>query len=306
MQPGSFDDTDDTDDDVDVVEVDSAEEAADAVADILDEADETRSTTESGDANASSQRGADWSPRPSQDKLHADQREVLTAFVVDGYPSRRAFLEGLHDIIWHSLGRLNGNWFAELGRDNTVLSTVITDADKRRRYRDRPVAKAVAKRARRRLAKKVIRPAFRAAYRDMRANATEFVLEDERTDPADSSMFAMRPSMEFLHADQRDALGTLLDGFADSDALDAWLHDLDGVTLGEIDRVDPDFDWRIEMQPVTQRALLGDEFEHVRQRETLAAFYFLPACAYTPQLLLERAKELREDPETDSMQPTNL
>jgi len=258
------------------------------------------------DEDADGRDDADWSPRPSQDKLHQDQQEVLEEFVEDGYDSRRDFLLGLHDVIWHSLGRLHGNWFAELGRDNTVLSAAITDEDHRRRYRDRPVDLDVAKRARRRLAKKVIRPSFRSAFREMRANADEHILEDERTRPEDSSMFAMRPSMDYVRELQRDRILDLLNGFEDQTALDRWLHQLDGVTLGEIDRVDADLDWRIEMQPATERMLLGDQRKHERQRETFAAFYILPACAYTPQLLLDRAKELREDPETDSIQPTNL
>lgn len=288
MKPESFDDGED----------DPVDGSDDEV--VAEDADASEHEAQSADV------GADWSPRPSQDKLHEDQLEALTAFVKDGYASRRAFLEGLHDMIWHSLGRLDGNWFAELGRDDAVLSVVITDDSKRTRYRDDPVSLAAARRSRRRIAKKFVRPAFRAAFREMRANADEHILEDERTNPQDASMFAMRPSMEFLRERQRNRLRDLLDGFADRDALDRWLHRLDGVTLGEIDRVDPDIDWRIEMQPVTERALLGNQYRHERQRETFAAFYFLPACAYTPQLLLDRAKELREDPDTKDMTPTNL
>lgn len=243
--------------------------------------------------------------RPSLDKLHRDQQEAIERFVGAGFDSRQAFLLWLQEMVWHSLGRLDANWFAKVARDEVVLSCVIT-SEKRRRYRNDPVALDEAATVRRRMAKKYIRPACRAGYRELRKDAQEYVQEDNRVDVEDVSMFAMRPSLQTLKDRQEVALRKLLDGFDSEDALDRWLHHLDDVTLGEIDRIDADLDWRLEMEPVARRVLLGDRTDHVRQREQLAAYYLLPAFSLTPRPMLARAQEAREDPDKQRLEATQI
>ncbi|WP_168216075.1 hypothetical protein, partial [Halorussus marinus] len=189
--------------------------------------------------------------------------------------------------------------------DEVVLSCVIT-SEKRRHYRQTPVSLDAAATVRRRMAKKFIRPACRAGYRTLRKDAGEYVQEDNRVDVEDVSMFAMRPSLQTLKDRQTVALRKLLDGFESEDALDTWLHHLDDVTLGELDRIDADLDWRLEMERTARDVLLGDRSDHARQREQLAAFYLLPAFSLTPALQLERAQELREDPDKQRLEETQI
>jgi len=268
---------------------------------------------DAGDANARVVEGLDLdalfdeidTARPSLDKLHRDQPEAIEKFVQDGFDSRRAVLVWLQELVWHSLGRLDGNWFATVARDEVVLSCVIT-SNRRRRYRRDPVSLDAAETVRRRLAKKYIRPACRAGYRELRKDAQEYVQEDNRVDVDDVSMFAMRPSLQTLKDRQEVALRKLLDGFESGDALDRWLHHLDDVTLGELDRIDADLDWRLEMEPVAREVLLGDRDDHARQREQLAAYYLLPAFSLTPQPMLVRAQEAREDPDKQRLEATQI
>jgi hypothetical protein len=246
------------------------------------------------------------SARPSQDKLHRDQREAIDEFVDRGVSSRREWLRWLLRFSWLSMGRVDGGWFATAGRDSSVLVCVITDETERRRYRADPPALEDAAVVRRRLAKKYFRPACRAAFREIRRDAQEYVDEEERVDPRDASMFAMRPSLEWTMQRQRLALRQLLDGFATDDALDRWMHRLDDVTLGAIDHVEGDLDWRVEMERGAKRVLLEQSTAATEIRADLASYLVLPACNYAPQLLLDRAQELKEEPDTERLSPTKM
>ncbi|WP_135807448.1 hypothetical protein [Halorussus marinus] len=243
--------------------------------------------------------------RPSLDKLHRDQQEAIDRFVQEGFATRREFLLWLQELVWNSMGRLHGNWFAKVARDEVVLSCVIT-SEKRRHYRQTPVSLDAAATVRRRMAKKFIRPACRAGYRTLRKDAQEYVQEDNRVDVDDVSMFAMRPSLQTLKDRQTVALRKLLDGFNSEDALDRWLHHLDDVTLGELDRIDADLDWRLEMERTARDVLLGDRADHARQREQLAAFYLLPAFSLTPEPMLVRSQEAREESDNQQLEATQI
>lgn len=245
--------------------------------------------------------------RPSQQKLNADQRTHLETFVDDGYLDWREFLvDGLFEVAWYSLGRyLKPQWYAHVGRENSVLACAITGKE-RTRYLHRTPSEEAAKRQRRRLAKKFLRPAFRAGYRELRANAQEYVQEENRVDPRESSMFAMRPVMHFYRKRQRTALEEFLDGFGSEGDLDAWLHEWDDATLGEVAKVSPELDWQLEMQSKAADVLLEDSETALRQREKFAAFLLLPAVARSPDVLLERSQELREEGDKDRMDYTQL
>ena len=246
------------------------------------------------------------SPRPAQDKLHRDQRAAIAEFVDDGFRDRREFLEWLHGLLFLSLGRLHGNWLARVARDPVVLSCVITDEGRRRSWRPEPVSLEDAKRTRRLLAKKYIRPACRAAFREIRHDAQEYIQEGNRVDLRNVTMFAMRPGVQTLKDRQEAALRLFLDGFGDEDELDAWLHRLDDVTYGEMDRVEGDLDWRVEMESVAKRVLLDDGANAARTRENLAAYLVLPAMNLAVPVAMVRAQELREEKQKKQMKPTQL
>lgn len=245
--------------------------------------------------------------RPAQDKLHLDQQAALETFVDEGFADRRAYLQWLQDVCHLSLGRLHPNWYAELGRDTSVLAVVITDPAAAKRYHRKPPAPAPAKRQRRRLATKYIRPAFSRAYREFRGEADERVDDDDDdVDPREAETFALRPTLDFLKDRQEAALNTWLDGFDDRGHLDQHLHRLDDLSLGEFEKMTPDWDWQVEIDGVVQEVLLGQAPEHVFQREQLAARFLLPAFARTPKVLLARAKEVPDDGTTGGMSPTQI
>ncbi|WP_435143711.1 hypothetical protein [Halobaculum sp. P14] len=247
------------------------------------------------------------SAHPAQDKLHRDQRDLLERWEQRGYTSRTALLKDLLESAWLSLGRVNPNWYAEVARDDVLVSCLVT-SDRRTRYRPNPVDLEAAQRHRRRLAKKYLRPACRAGFREIRADAAEYVQEDNRVNLADVSMFAMRPAIEWLKQKQEIALDQFLAGFGSEDRLDRWLHRFDEVTLGQSHRIESDLDWRIELEEAAKRILLEDSGRRAeeRRREDMAARIVLPAMALAPPLAMQHAQELREESDESNLREFDM
>lgn len=87
-------------------------------------------------------------------------------------------------------------------------------------------------------------------------------------------------------------------------AVDEWLPRLDRGTLGELHKVEPDFDWKIHDRRSAQRVLLRDAEKYARERELWAATYLLPAYNRAVDRWAERADEHREDGENGDHTPT--
>jgi hypothetical protein len=78
---------------------------------------------------------------------------------------------------------------------------------------------------------------FQSAYRDLRANANEYVDPGNRPDPtAEHVPVALRPSLEQLRERQEETLRELLDGFEESEEILDWARRLNAATHGELPR----------------------------------------------------------------------
>ncbi|WP_363467236.1 hypothetical protein [Halogeometricum borinquense] len=292
----------------DMTSTSTDEDVGDTLADVETVADETGHDMADIVADEIEERlEALESGRPALDKLHQDQRELLTEWERDGYESRQDLLVALLRVAWLSLGRVHPNWCVRVARDNVLISCLVT-SENRCRYREDPVDLDSARLHRRRLAKKYLRPACRAGYREMRADATEYVQEDNRVNLDDVSMFAMRPVLEWLMQKQELALSQFLGGFGSEDALDRWLHRFDDLTLGQAHRVEADLDWRIELERTAKNVLLEDSGRRPeeRRREDMAARYVVPALSLAPSLALEHAQELREESDENRLREFDM
>ncbi|NLV08289.1 hypothetical protein GOC83_19415 [Haloarcula rubripromontorii] len=245
----------------------------------------------------------DVSFTPALDKLNDHQRTWLSTWTETGYESRRELLLSLHQMQFWSLGRVPDGWFVDVCSKPVLLSVVIT-SENRYRWREDPVDLATAADERRQLAAKYIRPAFRTAYRKLRTEAQQYTNESERVEDVDSTaFFAMRPALDELYRKQSDLLVSLLDGFDDMTAVDDWLSRLDKGTLGELYKIEPDFDWKIHDRPSAQRVLLIDEPKYEQERVLWGAVYLLPAYNRAVERWAEEADEHRED-DADETHPS--
>lgn len=243
---------------------------------------------------------------PSLDKLNADQRAWLSTWGSEGYSSRRRLILALHQMEFWSLGRVPDAWYVHLCSRGVSLSILIT-SDRRTIYRQDPVDLETARRERQYLAAKYVRPAFRAAFRTLRKDAKEYTDEDQQVDDVDSQQsFAMRPALDELYSKQSKQLLALLDGFKDMDAVDDWLSRLDQGTLGELYRVEPDFDWKIHDRMTAQRTLLEDDRKYEMERELWAATYLLPSFNRAVQRWAEQVDEHVEDGDYEGMETKSI
>lgn len=243
---------------------------------------------------------------PALDKLNDDQRQWLNRWTVEGYPDRRELILSLHQMQFWSLGRVPDGWFVNVCSKPVPLSVVIT-SDNRYEWRENPVDQHTAEKERRQLAAKYIRPAFRAAFRTLRKDAKQYLNEGERVDEATKTeYFAMRPALDELYTKQGTLLVSLLDGFDDMTDIDDWLSRLDQGTLGELHRVEPDFDWKIHDRPTAQRVLLEDGDKYERERELWAATYLLPAYNRAVSNWAVEAEEHHEDEDGEMEAPRTM
>lgn len=243
---------------------------------------------------------------PALNKLSDDQRDWLHHWTRDGYDSRRDLITSVNQMQFWSLGRVPDSWYKGICSKHVLLSVLIT-SDRRTMWREDPVDLETAKEERRMLAAKYIRPAFRAAFRELRTDAKQYTNEEERVDSVESQpYFAMRPALNELYERQSRALVQLLDGFDSMDDVDDWLSRLDGATLGELAKVEPDFDWMIHRRQSNQTVLLGDTSAYERERELWASVYLLPAYNRAVGVLGHHADEHREDEQRERMQPKQL
>ncbi|WP_058997750.1 hypothetical protein [Haloarcula sp. CBA1127] len=243
---------------------------------------------------------------PALDKLNADQRTWLDRWTVEGYESRRELLLSLHQMQFWSLGRVPDGWFVNVCSRPVPLSVVIT-SEKRNQWREDPVGLATAERERRYLAAKYIRPAFRAAYRTLRTEVNQYTNEQDRVENAEETKhFAMRPALDELYRKQSGLLVSLLDGFEDMRAVDDWLSRLDTGTLGELYKVEPDFDWKIHDRASAQRALLEEGTKYKRERELWGATYLLPAYNRAVERWASQADEHHADETGEHESPRTM
>jgi hypothetical protein len=234
---------------------------------------------------------------PALKSINDAQADALTRFVREGLDSRRDLLEWLHDLQFWTLGEVRDAWYVEFATSGAVLDVALPDVDVRPRSTLMDDARETA---RRRLATKFLRPMYRRGFRELRQLSRE--VTGDRPMDADASPYRLlRPSLDEYRTRQSVVLDAFLEGFDEVEQVETWLQRTDHATYGELDHVPgaEEFDHRLLTDPATRRVVLGDEPEHVRTRERLAARFLLPAFNGGVYLLGSHAGESNEEQTED-------
>ena len=253
------------------------------------------------------------SRRPALLKLSQDLdglREELLA----GFGGRRAVLDWAQRLSVRTLGELPDRWFEEIGtqfrglpddeRERTLLAALLADEVRRRE-----IASEDARELRERLYALTIRPAYHRAYRQLRADAGEYLDDDDSESQhtaARQRWIAMRPALDELERYQQRALDELLGpvddprdqgGLADRTAILDWGQTLEHATHGELPK---EFVARCYREESTARLLTDLESPAAaRARELFAAVHLLPVTNRGVRDLAGRTSEHPEDGVTD-------
>jgi len=249
------------------------------------------------------------SNRPALVKL-TDDLEDLRDELLAGFPSRRAVLEWMQQLSVRTLGQLPDRWFDELGaqfrgvpesgEERTLLSALLNGSQRTRGMDDE-----TAKELRERLYALTIRPAYHRAFRQLRADAGEYLdggETDSQQTAANQKWIAMRPALDELEEYQKRALGDLLDGLEDKSAILNWGNDLEQATHGELPG---EFVARCYREESTAEILTGRSTTVSRARELFWADHLAPIANAGVRDLGGRTSE-QPDTERQANAPTQL
>lgn len=245
--------------------------------------------------------------RPALVKLVEDVRDSERQ-LLRGFGSRREVLEWTQELAIRTLGEMPQDWFHQMARQfrgvpDSAHERTLVSALLRSQYRTRPLADTKAREFRRQLSARTIRPAAHRAFRELRADAGEYVDDgnDDGHAPGKQQYVAMRPAIDELHQKQHAALTRLLDGFDDREGILEWGHDLELATHGEIDE---EFITRCYGERSTRELLTSREASDRRGRELFAAHYLIPVFNRGVRDLAGRAKEQADEERDDREIPT--
>lgn len=237
--------------------------------------------------------------RPAVVAVAADMVDVRDR-ILAGFESRRAVVEAHQELSLYSLGALPDDYYAELtrqmwprgdGTERTILAYLLRDD-----ARERDMDPAAARAYRREVVGDVWLPCLHRAIDRVRRDAGEYTNADDDspagadTDPEGQQHVAMRPAMTELGDWQSLALGRLLDGLADRDAIADWLVTVEVATRGAMDSfiVRGLYDDR-----TTRTVLTGGDDTHI-PRLAVATTHLLPAMNRAARDLAARAGEQPE------------
>ncbi|WP_311170649.1 hypothetical protein [Halobellus ordinarius] len=240
--------------------------------------------------------GIDHPTRPATSKLTHDQMDLLVD-LLEGFHSRREFLQWQQDLVIQTVGQLEDSWYSRTAANAPTVSALL--GEPWGSTEEMPVE--LAREVRRGIAAQDILPAFHAGHEVARWAAVERVDhldddgdEDEDLDPIDpraQEYPLMRPAFGELYGQQEAALQDLLDGFERSEDLLAWSHRVTSASYAEIDRdtiTAPYFE-----TPLRERLLGTSPTEEERFiRESWACEYLLPAFNRAANALGQRAQEV--------------
>lgn len=235
--------------------------------------------------------------RPALEQLRLDQEEHLKE-LRSGFPERRDLLLWMQKFSILSAGDLPDKAVRQLCSRRDWLAALLTDEeDERSVYYTGELGDDVASRMRQRLESGAVLPAFRTGYRQLRRRVKEIDPQDENyPEIEDQGYLAMRPAFDESIKKQRAVLKSLLNGFADRDAINSWSQRLVDATMGEVDA-------SIAVDITESKALYrymtgyGDTAE--RGREEFAARRVLPAFNAAARVLVEESGEYRTHPPSD-------
>lgn len=258
------------------------------------------------------------SRRPALVKLSNDL-EGLRNELLEGFDSREEILRWSQRLSVRTLGELPDRWYRELAdqfrgipdssKERTLVSALLAD-DVRRRGLDQSTAREL----RERLYALSIRPAYHRAFRQLRADAGEYLDEDSSGSSqhtADRQRWtAMRPAIDELEGYQQRALDELVGaphdpddpgGLEDKSAILSWGHTLELATHGELPG---EFVARCYQEPSAASVLTGDEPAQERARELFWAYHVAPYCNRGVRDLAGRTSELPDAEKREKTIPT--
>lgn len=220
------------------------------------------------------------SRRPALQKLTSDLEETR-ADLMAGFGSRREVLAWMQRLSVRTLGELPDRWWKEMGvqfrgtpasgSERTLLAALLRDD-----VRERPIDPDDARELRERLFALSIRPAYHRAFRQLRADAGEYLDDDgdeSQHYAARQRWVAMRPALDELERYQQKALEELIAGFDDRSAIVDWGNVAELATHGELPR---EFIARAYREESTASMLLSSDESDQHARELFAAYHLLP------------------------------
>lgn len=262
--------------------------------------------------------GDEFAPADEFDLMGGSYRPALVKLVEDvrdsedqlfhGFASRRKILLWTQQLAVRTLGEMPQDWFHQMARQfrglpESAHERTLVSALLRPEYRTRSLSEPQAREFRRQLSARTIRPAAHRAFRELRSDAGEYVDDgsDDQHAPGRQQYVAMRPSIDELYQNQKEALTRLLDGFENREAILDWGHDLELATHGEIDEA---FVTRCYGERSTRSLLTGPEPSDRRGRELFAAHYVIPVFNRGVRDLAGRAKEQADERKQERETPT--
>ena len=224
-------------------------------------------------------------PQFALDVLDQHQ-ETIRVELHRGFRDRREVVDWWQRAAVMTFGHIAEEWPAQsLLHDRALLRYLVGD--------DR-----VSRRARGRYHSQWVEPACNDAYNHLKTEAVERLPEDgqdplQDIDPTGVDDPAMRPAFASLDRRQEECLQTLWGGFADRDALSAWVHSLNAASYGEIER---EFARELMQDRTAVRYLLDRrEQEAAIYRVRLAIDELLPAFAAAAKRLQAGEKTPQEE-----------
>jgi hypothetical protein len=257
------------------------------------------------------------SRRPALPKLIDDVDELRNE-LLEGFATRADILRWCQRLSVRTLGELPDRWYREIGdqlrglpddeRERTLISALLSDE-----YRRREIAATDARELRERMYVLTIRPAFHRAYRQLRADAGEY-LDDDATESKHTAgrqrWIAMRPALDELEAYQQDALDELIGsrrnlsdpgGFDSKSGTVPWGDKLEQATNGELAG---EFVARCYRETSTVDVLTGDDTASRRARELFWAVHIAPVCNRGVRDLAGRTSEQPDAEREEKRTPT--
>lgn len=259
---------------------------------------------------------AEHSRRPALVKLTTDL-EALREELLAGFSSRHEVLRWSQRLSVRTLGELPDRWYHEIGAqfrgvpsseaERTLLSALLTPE-----HRASDISPADAQELRERLFALTIRPAFHRAFRQLRADAGEYLDDDgseSQHTAARQRWVAMRPALDELERYQQRALEELLGdpddpddgGLEDEAEILSWGSTLELATHGELPQ---EFVARCYREASTADVLTGDDETAQRARELFWAVHLAPTCNRGVRDLAGRTSE-QPDAETKEREIAN-
>lgn len=218
---------------------------------------------------------------PALRNLEAAQQQVAEDLRA-GFRTEEELFAWLQEVIVVTFGYIRTDTLqAAYGEDSTRKALMTGDGFSLEPLSEVDISKSACREFRLQFEEMYLNPAFQKAYRDLRANANEYIDAEGAPDPLDSDApVALRPSLDRLNKRQEAVLQELLDGFEKEEQILDWGRRLNAATYGELP-TEILSGLRSPERPLRDHLLNGDQeysTDHEESfRQLFASKYLLPA-----------------------------